>query len=151
LSLPLIFRTPQMHARFVALLPFLQWAPRVNRVTFRADLVAGATGALIVLPQAVAFAAIAGMPPEYGIYAAIVPTIVAALFGSSWHLMAGPTTATSIVIFSTMSAVAIPFTTGYVDLVLVMSLFAGVLKLAMGVLRSYLRRCCSGSPLVPGS
>jgi sulfate permease, SulP family len=135
LSLPLIFRTPQMHARFVALLPFLQWAPRVNRVTFRADLVAGATGALIVLPQAVAFAAIAGMPPEYGIYAAIVPTIVAALFGSSWHLMAGPTTATSIVIFSTMSAVAIPFTTGYVDLVLVMSLFAGVLKLAMGVLR----------------
>jgi sulfate permease, SulP family len=64
-----------------------------------------------------------------------VPTIVAALFGSSWHLMAGPTTATSIVIFSTMSAVAIPFTTGYVELVLVMSLLAGVLKLAMGVLR----------------
>jgi sulfate permease, SulP family len=130
-----MFRTPQMHARLTALLPFLRWWPRVNRVTFRADLVAGATGALIVLPQAVAFAAIAGMPPEYGIYAAIIPTIVAALFGSSWHLMAGPTTATSIVIFSTMSAVAIPFTTGYVELVLVMSLLAGVLKLGMGLLR----------------
>jgi sulfate permease, SulP family len=130
-----ILRAPQIHARLLALLPFLQWWPRVNHVTLRADITAGATGALIVLPQAVAFAAIAGMPPEYGIYAAIIPTVVAALFGSSWHLMAGPTTATSIVIFSTMSAVAIPFTTSYVELVLVMSLLAGVLKLAMGVLR----------------
>ena len=64
-----------MHPRIVALLPFLQWWPRVNRVTVRADVFAGATGALVVLPQGVAFAAIAGMPPEYGIYAAIVPTI----------------------------------------------------------------------------
>jgi len=124
-----------MHPRLLALLPFLQWWPRVNRVTVRADVFAGATGALVVLPQGVAFAAIAGMPPEYGIYAAIVPTIVAALFGSSWHLMGGPTTATSIVIFSTMSAVATPFTADYVELVLTMSLLAGVLKLSMGVLR----------------
>lgn len=116
-------------------MPFLRWWPRVNRVTLRADLVAGATGALIVLPQGVAFATIAGMPPEYGLYAAIVPTIVAALFGSSWHLMGGPTTATSIVIFSTMAAVAAPFTNEYVQLVLAMSLLAGVLKLAMGVMR----------------
>src|SRR5689334_2557887 len=124
-----------MHPRIVALLPFLQWWPRVNRVTVRADVFAGATGALVVLPQGVAFAAVAGMPPEYGIYAAILPTIIAALFGSSWHLMGGPTTATSIVIFSTMSAVAVPFTADYVELVLTMSLLAGVLKLAMGVLR----------------
>jgi SulP family sulfate permease len=73
-----MFGAPQIHARLLALLPFLQWWPRVNRITLRADVVAGATGALIVLPQAVAFAAIAGMPPEYGIYAAIVPTIVPA-------------------------------------------------------------------------
>ena len=96
---------------------------------------AGATGAVLVLPQGVAFAAIAGMPPEYGVYAAIVPTIVGALFGSSWHLMGGPTTATSIVIFSTMSTVAAPGTAQYVELVLVMSLIAGVFKLLMGLLR----------------
>lgn len=96
---------------------------------------AGATGAVLVLPQGVAFAAIAGMPPEYGVYAAIVPTIVAALFGSSWHLMGGPTTATSIVIFSTMSTVAPAGTAQYVELVLVMSLIAGVFKLLMGLLR----------------
>jgi SulP family sulfate permease len=135
LSLSLTSAALRLHPRLVALLPFLQWWPRVNRVTVRADVFAGATGALVVLPQGVAFAAIAGMPPEYGIYAAIVPTIVAALFGSSWHLMGGPTTATSIVIFSTMSAVATPFTADYVELVLTMSLLAGVLKLSMGVLR----------------
>src|SRR3954471_7230162 len=117
------------------LLPFLSWWPRVNRVTLRADVVAGAIGAILVLPQGVAFAAIAGMPPEYGLYAAIVPTIVAALFGSSWHLMGGPTTATSIVIFSTMSAVAVPGTNEYVQLVLLMSLMAGVFKLTMGLLK----------------
>lgn len=125
-------RVGPLLARF---LPFLRWWPRVNRVTVRADLLAGATGALIVLPQGVAFAAIAGMPPEYGLYAAILPTIVAALFGSSWHLMGGPTTATSIVIFSTMSLVASPGTNEYVQLVLTMSLLAGVFKLAIGVLR----------------
>ena len=67
-------------------------------------------GAVVVLPQGVAFATIAGMPPEYGLYAAIVPAIVAALFGSSWHLVSGPTTAISIVIYSTMSTLAEPGT-----------------------------------------
>ena len=127
-----MFDRPLWTAR---LFPFLQWWPRVNRVTVRADVIAGAIGALLVLPQGVAFAAIAGMPPEYGLYAAIVPTIVAALYGSSWHLMGGPTTATSIVIFSTMSAIAQPNTNEYVQLVLLMSLLAGVFKLTMGLLR----------------
>jgi SulP family sulfate permease len=127
--------TLRQDARLRRLMPFLQWWPRVNRVTLRADLAAGATGALIVLPQGVAFATIAGMPPEYGLYAAILPTIVAALFGSSWHLMGGPTTATSIVIFSTMTLVARAGTNEYVQLVLTMSLLAGVFKLLMGILR----------------
>ncbi|HEV7799789.1 MAG TPA: SulP family inorganic anion transporter, partial [Burkholderiales bacterium] len=91
------------------MLPFLHWWPRVNRVTLRADAIAGAIGAIVVLPQGVAFATIAGMPPEYGLYAAIVPAIVAALFGSSWHLVSGPTTAISIVIYSTMSTLAEPY------------------------------------------
>ena len=63
---------PPWMARF---LPFLQWWPRVNHVTLRADVVAGLVGAVLVLPQGVAFATIAGMPPQYGLYAAIIPTI----------------------------------------------------------------------------
>ena len=74
------------------LLPFLAWLPRVNRGTLSSDLVAALTGAIVVLPQGVAFATIAGMPPEYGLYAGMVPAIIAALFGSSWHLVSGPTT-----------------------------------------------------------
>jgi MFS superfamily sulfate permease-like transporter len=58
-------------------LPFLQWWPRVGRASLRADLIAGLTGSLILVPQGVAFATIAGMPPEYGLYAAMLPAIVA--------------------------------------------------------------------------
>lgn len=64
-------------------LPFLAWLPKVDRQTSRADLMAGLVGGLILVPQGVAFATIAGMPPEYGLYAAMVPAIVAALWGSS--------------------------------------------------------------------
>ena len=115
------------------LFPFLRWLPRVNRVTLRSDAIAGAIGAVVVLPQGVAFATIAGMPPEYGLYAAIVPAIVAALFGSSWHLVSGPTTAISIVIYSTMSTLAEPGTPPYIELVLLATFLTGVFQLAMGL------------------
>ena len=119
--------------RFARLLPFLQWWPRVNRVTLRSDAIAGAVGAVVVLPQGVAFATIAGMPPEYGLYAAIVPAIVAALFGSSWHLVSGPTTAISIVIYSSMSPLAEPGSPPYIQLVLMATFLTGVFQLAMGI------------------
>lgn len=115
------------------LFPFLLWWPRVNRVTLRSDAIAGAIGAVVVLPQGVAFATIAGLPPEYGLYAAIVPAIVAALFGSSWHLVSGPTTAISIVIYSTMSTLAEPGTPAYIELVLMATFLTGVFQLAMGL------------------
>ena len=73
-------------------LPFLSWRQRVTPATLRADLVAGLVGALVVLPQGVAYATLAGLPPQYGLYCAIVPAIVAALWGSSWSMVSGPTT-----------------------------------------------------------
>lgn len=115
--------------------PFLRWLPRVNRSTARSDLIAGLTGAIIVLPQGVAFATIAGMPPEYGLYAAMVPAIIAALFGSSWHLVSGPTTAISIVIFATVSRLAEPGTADYISLVLTITFLTGVFQFAMGLAR----------------
>ena len=66
-------------------LPFLGWWPRVTAGSVKLDLFAAFTGALIVLPQAVAFASIAGLPPQYGLYAAMIPAVVAALWGSSWR------------------------------------------------------------------
>ena len=78
--------------------PFLIWLPEAKH-SLKDDLIAGITGTIIVIPQAVAFAMIAGLPPVYGFYTAMVTPIVAALFGSSYHLISGPTTAISIVVY----------------------------------------------------
>jgi SulP family sulfate permease len=116
-------------------LPMLSWWPMVNRGTLRADAVAALTGAMVVLPQAVAFATIAGLPPEFGLYAAMVPAVVAALFGSSWHLVSGPTTAISIVVYASISPLADPGTPAFIGLVLTMTLLTGVIQLVMGIAR----------------
>jgi len=117
------------------LFPFLAWWPSVNRDTLRADLIAGLTGAVIVLPQGVAFAMIAGLPPEYGLYTAIVTPVIAALFGSSWHLVSGPTTAISIVVFAAISPLAEPGSTDFVRLALTLTFMAGAVQLAFGLAR----------------
>mgnify|MGYP000930773767 FL=1 len=112
--------------------PFLAWLPRVNRGTAKADAMAGLTGALVALPQGVAFATIAGMPPEYGLYAGMIPAVVAALFGSSWHLVSGPTTAASIVLFSVLSPHAEPGSAEYVSLALTLTFLVGLIQVGMG-------------------
>ncbi|GAB6124968.1 SulP family inorganic anion transporter [Humidesulfovibrio idahonensis] len=116
-------------------LPMLSWWPQVGRRTLKADLWAGLTGAVIVLPQGVAFAAIAGLPPQYGLYAAMVPVIIAALFGSSFHLVSGPTTAISLVIFANVSHFAEPSSAEYVRLVLTLTFLAGLFQLGLGLAR----------------
>ena len=88
-----------------------------------------------MLPQGVAFAMIAGLPPEYGLYTAIVVPLVAALFGSSLHLISGPTTAISIVIFSSLSPIAAPGSDEFIRLVISLTLMAGVFQLVFGLAR----------------
>lgn len=117
------------------LLPFMQWQHMVDRKSSRADLIAGLTGALIVLPQGVAFATIAGMPPEYGLYAAMVPAIIAALFGSSWHLVSGPTTAISIAVYAAISPLADPGSPEFISMVLTLTFLVGVFQLILGLAR----------------
>lgn len=115
--------------------PFLRWWNFIGWDTTRADLLAGLTGAVIVLPQGVAFAMIAGLPPEYGIYTAIVVPLVAALFGSSLHLISGPTTAISIIIFSSLSPIAVPGSTEFIHLALTITFLAGIFQLSFGLFR----------------
>ena len=117
------------------LFPFLRWWNFIGWDTLRADLIAGLTGAIIVLPQGVAFAMIAGLPPEYGLYTAIVTPIVAALFGSSLHLISGPTTAISIVIFSSIRPFADAGSAEFIRLTLTLTFMAGVYQLAFGLAR----------------
>jgi sulfate permease, SulP family len=117
------------------LFPFMSWLPSVRRSDVRADFMAALTGAIVVLPQGVAFATIAGMPPQYGLYAGMVPAIIAALFGSSRHLVSGPTTAASVVLFSALSIYATPASPDYVSLALTLTFMVGVFELVLGLAR----------------
>jgi SulP family sulfate permease len=115
--------------------PYPQWFNLVNRRTLRADFMAGLTGAIIVLPQGLAFAMIAGLPPVYGLYTAILPPIIAGLFGSSLHMVSGPTTANSLVIFAALSPIAVPGTPEYLSLALVITFMVGLIQLGFGLAR----------------
>lgn len=109
------------------------WWSALSAGTLRADLLAGLLGALLVLPQGVAFARLAGMPPAYGLYAAIVPCIVAALAGSSRHVVTGPTNANSLALFAMLSPLAMPASEHYIALALTVTFMVGVLQLLAGL------------------
>lgn len=114
--------------------PFLTWFPFI-KTTWKDDLIAGITGTIIVIPQAVAFAMIAGLPPVYGFYTAMISPIIAALFGSSYHLISGPTTTGSIVVFAIISKFVAPESDieAFISLTILLSFMAGVIKLVMGL------------------
>lgn len=117
------------------LLPFLTWWHQVNAGTLRADALAALIGAIAVVPQGVAFATLAGLPPEYGLYCAMVPTIVAALFGSSLHAVSGPTNAVSLMVFAVLAPLAAPGSPQYVQLAITLAFMCGVMMIALGVAR----------------
>ncbi|MCC2097837.1 MAG: SulP family inorganic anion transporter [Hyphomicrobiales bacterium] len=107
----------------------------VGRDSLRADAIAGLTGATIVLPQGIAFAAIAGLPPVYGFYTALVVPIVAALFGSSWHLVSGPTTAISALVFAALSGQYTPGSNEFIQAAVLLAIMVGVFQVLLGIAR----------------
>jgi SulP family sulfate permease len=122
---------PSRHSLF----PFLTWLPRQSRASVGRDLIVGLSGAILALPQSIAYALIAGLPPEYGLYAAIIPVLIACLWGSSWHLICGPTAAISIVLFASVSPLAVPASQDYITLILLLTLLAGIFQWLLGLLR----------------
>ncbi|SFB18190.1 sulfate permease, SulP family [Pseudomonas sp. NFIX10] len=122
---------PTRHSLF----PFLSWLPRQTRASVGRDLIVGLSGAILALPQSIAYALIAGLPPEYGLYAAIVPVLIACLWGSSWHLICGPTAAISIVLYATVSPLAVPASQDYITLILLLTVLAGIFQWLLGLLR----------------
>jgi len=114
------------------LFPFLRWFP-MSRAGMRADLMAGVTVALVLVPQSMAYAQLAGLPVVYGLYASFIPVIIASMWGSSSQLHTGP-----VAMLSLMSAAAlIPFATpgspGFIELSIMLALMVGVLRLILGV------------------
>ena len=119
--------------RLNTFLPFLNWWPLVNKDTFKSDLLAGLTGSIILVTQGVAFAYIAGLPPEYGLYAGMVVPVIAALFGSSLHIVSGPTTAISLVVFASLSQFEEPGSIDYVHMAFTLTLLVGIIQLMFGL------------------
>lgn len=100
-----------------------------------ADALAGLLGAVLSLPQGIAFATLAGLPPEYGLYTAIVPCIVAALFGSSRYVVSGPTNANSLALLAALAPLALPGSPDFILLALAVTGLVGALQLSLGLLR----------------
>lgn len=115
------------------LLPMRFWIGDVNGKNLQSDFWAGLTGAVMVLPQSIAFSIIAGLPPEFGLYSAIVVQLVAGLFGSSLHMVSGPTVALSIVITGIVSHYAAIGTPAYIGLSLTLMFIVGAIQLAFGL------------------
>jgi sulfate permease, SulP family len=116
------------------LLPFLAWFPLAPGV-LRADMIAGITGALVLVPKAMAYAQLSGLPVHYGLYVALVPAIVGALWGSSAQLATGPVAVLSLMTAAALTPWAVPFSDHYIELALLLTLMVGVTQLLLGVLK----------------
>ena len=117
-----------------AWLPFLRW-PRLTPALFRQEWTAGFSVALLMVPQSVAYAALAGMPLVTGLYAALLPALVGVMWGGSTRLSIGPSALTCVLISASLTGLAQPSSAQWVNLAIWLALLAGTLQLLMGVLR----------------
>ena len=117
-------------------LPFVTWLPDLtDKNVLRADIIAGITVALVLIPQSMAYAALAGLPPYYGLYAAFLPPIVAALFGSSRQLATGPVAVVSLLTASALEPLATAGSESYIVYAILLALMVGIFQLSLGLLR----------------
>ena len=111
------------------------WLAEVNAGSLRADAAAALLAAVLVLPQAIAFAALAGLPVTWGLLTAVVPCAVAALAGSSRHVLTGPTNTMSLALAAALAPLAVMGSAEYLRLALVVTLFVGVVQIGVALLR----------------
>lgn len=114
--------------------PFLSW-PKLTLQLFKGEAFAGLSVGLMVIPQGVAYAALAGMPLITGIYASLLPALVAVLFSASQRLSVGPTALTAILVSASLNGMATPGSTEWVNLTVWLSLMTGLLQVVLGFAR----------------
>jgi len=118
------------------IIPALEWLRNYNREDLKGDLTAGLIVAIMLVPQGMAYAMLAGLPPVVGLYASTLPLIVYVLFGSSRQLAVGPVAMMSLLVFAGVSPLAPPGSEKYVSLVLLLSLMVGVFQFCLGLFRT---------------
>jgi sulfate permease, SulP family len=114
--------------------PFLAWFP-VSTTLLRGDMIAGITGALVLVPKAMAYAQLSGLPVYFGLYVAFIPAILGALWGSSRQLSTGPVAIVSLMTAAAITPLAIPFSEEFIGLALVLALMVGVIQFTLGVVK----------------
>ncbi len=117
-----------------AIFPFLRWFPLTGS-TLRADFVAGITVALVLVPQSMAYAQLAGLPVVYGLYASFIPVIVASMWGSSNQLHTGPVAMLSLMSAAAVMPFATPATAEFIQLSIMLALMVGILRFSLGVFK----------------
>jgi SulP family sulfate permease len=120
--------------RLRRLVPALQWLPAYRRQDLAGDLMAGLIVAIMLVPQGMAYALLAGLPPQVGLYASILPLIIYGLLGSSRTLAVGPVAIVSLLVASGISPLADPGSIQYIQLALTLAFLAGIIQAAMGLL-----------------
>lgn len=115
------------------IIPILEWLPNYNSSLFKGDLVAGITVGIILIPQGIAYALIAGLPPIYGLYCALVPQIMYAIFGSSRQVAIGPVAMDSLIVATGVSTLALAGSESYISIAILLALMVGAIQFIMGV------------------
>lgn len=114
--------------------PFLNWFP-YSLSSFKHDAIAGITVALVLVPQSMAYAQLSGMPPHYGLYAAIIPCVIGALWGDSPFIATGPVAITSLLTVVTLQPYAAVETPEFIELAILLALMVGIVRLLFGLFR----------------
>ena len=115
--------------------PFLSWFKDYSFNTFRLDVISGLTVALVLIPQSMAYAQLAGLPPYYGLYASFLPPMIAALFGSSRQLATGPVAIVSLMTAASLEPLAATGSQGFIAYAILLALMVGVFQFLLGVLK----------------
>ncbi|WP_439132730.1 SulP family inorganic anion transporter [Polaribacter sp.] len=114
-------------------IPILEWLPNYNTSLFKGDLVAGITVGIILIPQGIAYALIAGLPPIYGLYCALVPQVMYAIFGSSRQVAIGPVAMDSLIVATGVSTLALAGSESYISIAILLALMVGAIQFILGV------------------
>jgi len=116
-------------------LPILQWLPTYTRTTFRADLMASITVAVLLVPQGMAYALLAGMPPIYGLYGALFPLLIFGFLGTSRQMSIGPVAVSALLVLAGISQIAEPFSARYIELAILTGFLTGIFQFLLGLIR----------------
>ncbi len=116
-------------------LPILQWLPGYKKSYLSGDISAGLTVGIMLIPQGMAYAMIAGLPPVFGLYAALIPQVIYAILGTSRQLAVGPVAMDSLLVASGLGALALSGIDEYIAMAIFLALFMGAIQLGLGLLR----------------